>query len=132
MSGEVDLERLITLMEPELLKGEFVFCTAKNKTYGDFSELKPISSYLEKEGLSLLLEKNQADAAGLKYGSVFRGISLRVHSSLDAVGFIAAISNKLSSNGISANVIAAHFHDHVFVPTEKAELALELLAELKE
>ncbi len=132
MAGEIDLDKLLALMQPKLLDGEFVFCTVKDKNYGDYAELNPLSSYLEAEGLSLLLAKDQADAAKLDYDSVFRGITLAVHSSLDAVGFTAAVSNKLASNGIASNVIAAHYHDHVFVPAAKAKLALKLLTELEE
>tara|TARA_B100000686_G_scaffold352859_1_gene456256 strand:+ start:462 stop:860 length:399 start_codon:yes stop_codon:yes gene_type:complete len=131
MSGETELEHLIALMEPKLIEGEFVFCTEKDKVYGDRVELNPLASYQEAEGLSLLLDKRQADLAGLEYVSVFRGISLTVHSSLDAVGFTAAIASKLAANSIPANVIAAHFHDYVFVPVEKAEDTLRLLNELK-
>ena len=108
MSGEVDLEKLLALLQPKLLEGEFVFCNLKDKTLSDILELNPLSSYREDEGLSLLLSREQA-----------------------VVGLTAAVSNKLAANGIPANIIAAHFHDHVFVPVGKAELALQLLIELK-
>ena len=65
----------------------------------------------------------------LAFESVFRGITLTIHSSLDAVGLTAAVSGKLAANNISANVIAAYYHDHIFVQTEKAELALKVLNE---
>lgn len=58
---------------------------------------------------------------------MFRGITLTIHSSLDAVGITAAVSTKLAEQGISANVIAAYYHDHIFVQAEKAELAIEAL-----
>ena len=60
---------------------------------------------------------------------MFKGITLTVHSSLDAVGLTAAVANKLTEKGISANVIAAYYHDHIFVQTEKAALAIEALNE---
>ena len=53
-----------------------------------------------------------------------------IHSSLEAVGLTAAVSTKLATKGISANVIAAYYHDHIFVSAEKAELALLALKEL--
>ena len=59
--------------------------------------------------------------------SVFRLISLHVHSSLDAVGLTAAFSTALGNAGISANVVAAYYHDHIFVPTDKADKALNVL-----
>jgi len=130
MAGEEDLDTLLILLEPSLLPGDFVFCTAANLKYGDFAELQPLASYQEEEGLTLVLAKQSADVAGLAYDSVFNCITLMVHSSLDAVGLTAAVSGKLAANGISSNVMAAYHHDHVFVPENKAQLALQLLAEL--
>lgn len=130
MAGETDLDKLLALLQPKLLEGEFVFCSIPDIRYGDLADLHPLACYQEDEGLSLLLEKHAADAAELQYSSVFKGITLSVHSSLDAVGFTAAVANKLAANGISANVVAAHYHDHVFVPADKAELALQLLTEI--
>ena len=131
MVGETDLDKLIALMQPKMLDGDYVFCTLKDGVFPDAAGLAPLASYQEEEGMSLLLEQSRADAAGLPYNSVFRGITLSVHSSLDAVGFTAAVASKLAANGIPANVIAAHYHDHVFVPAERAEQALQLLTSLE-
>lgn len=132
MVGEVDLEKLLALLQPKLLPGLYVFCTVDNMRYADLDSLRPLATYKEDEGLSLLLEKQAADAVGMQYTSLFRGITLSVHSSLDAVGFTAAVANKLASKGISANVVAAYYHDHVFVPASKAELALGILTEFQQ
>jgi len=129
MAGEEDLDKLLALLQPSLLPGDFVFCTSANLEYGDFAEWKPIASYQEEEGLTLVLDRKAADDAGLAYGSVFNCITLMVHSSLDSVGLTAAVSGRLAANDISANVIAAYHHDHVFVPKNKAQLALKLLTE---
>lgn len=131
MAGETDLDKLIALMQPTLLEGEYVFCTLEEGTFRDAAELEPLATYQEEEGLSLLLQKARAESAGLGFHSVFRGITLSVHSSLDAVGFTAAVAGKLAANGIPSNVIAARYHDHVFVPVERAELALQLLTEFE-
>lgn len=130
MAGEEDLDKLLALLRPSLLPGDFVFCTAANLKYGDLAELQPVASYQEEEGLTLVLDKQVADDAGLAYDSVFNCITLTVHSSLEAVGLTAAVSGKLAANGISANIIAAYHHDHVFVPKDKAHSALQLLCEL--
>ncbi len=130
MAGEQDLDKLLASMQPNLLPDDFVFCTAEKLSYGDLAELQPIASYQEKEGLTLVITRQAADAAGLTYESVFNCITLMVHSSLDAVGLTAAVANSLAVNGISANMIAAYYHDHVFVPKDKAQLALQLLTEL--
>lgn len=80
--------------------------------------------------MTLVLAKDKADEAGLQYEGAFRQITLTVHSSLAAVGLTAAVSTKLTSKDISANVIAAYYHDHIFVSNNKAEQALSALKEL--
>ena len=72
---------------------------------------------------------NKAENAGLQFEGSFCQITLNVHSSLEAVGLTAAVSAKLSAQGISANVIAAYYHDHIFVQSAKAEMALLALQE---
>ena len=130
MTGERDIEKLLKAMSPELMDGEYVFCTFQDAQYGDYSDLKPIAAISESEGLTLIVPKSKADVRGLSYESVFRGITLGIHSSLDAVGLTAAFSNKLTEKGISANVIAGYYHDHIFVQREFAERAIEALNEL--
>lgn len=131
MTGETDLEKMLALLQPRLLQGDYVFCSMQGAALPDAAGLNPIATFQEEEGMSLLLEQSRADQAGLSYDAVFRGITLMVHSSLESVGLTAAVANKLASKGIPANVIAAHYHDHVFVPAERADYALQLLTELQ-
>lgn len=128
MAGIVELEDLLSSMEPALIDGEFVFCTTSGEL-ADFVELAPLATFQEAEGLTLLLEKSVADSANMVFEGVYRQITLTVHSSLDAVGLTAAVSTKLAEKGISANVLAAYYHDHIFVQAEKAEAALAALLE---
>lgn len=129
MTGESNLELLLTSMSPKLSPIAYVFCTVDG-VYGDFAELKPLASFSESEGLTLVIPQAKALAHNLAYESVFSLITLTVHSSLDAVGLTAAVAQKLASHGISANVIAAYYHDHIFVQQEKADLAIRALQEL--
>ncbi|MBL4728206.1 MAG: transporter, partial [Gammaproteobacteria bacterium] len=71
MAGEEDLDKLLALLQPNLLPGDFIFYTAANLKYGDLAELQPIASYQEDEGLTLVLDAQAADDAGLAYESVF-------------------------------------------------------------
>jgi len=129
LAGEKNLDNLLSSMSPELIEGEYVFCTIKNSKYGDYAETQPIASFAEAEGLTLVLLKESAEYVNLSYESVFRCITLGVHSSLEAVGLTAAVAGKLASNGIAANVIAAYFHDHIFVQSELADRAIGILSE---
>jgi len=128
MVGETNLSKLLESMSPALMPDDYVFCTVQGE-YRDFYDLSPLASFKEKEGLTLVVTKEAAMAKNMPFESVFKGITLTIHSSLDAVGLTAAVSAKLAEKGISANVIAAYYHDHIFVQAEKAELAIEALSE---
>ena len=129
MTGETDLEKILATMSPELMDGEYVFCTFQNAQYGDYSDLDPVAAITESEGLTLIIPKLKADERSYSYESTFRRVTLRIHSSLDAVGLTAAFSSKLTEHGISANVIAGYYHDHIFVQREFAERTMEALNE---
>ena len=128
MTGETNLSKLLASMSPKIMSGEYVFCSIEGD-YQNTQDLNPLATYREVEGLTVVVTKEMALARELSFKSVFKGITLTVHSSLDAVGLTAAIATKLTEYGISANVIAAYYHDHIFVPSDKAELALTALAE---
>ncbi len=69
----------------------------------------------------MVLRQEDADAADLDYELVLSWITLNVHSSLEAVGSTAAFATALGEAGISCNVLAGYFHDHILVPAPKAE-----------
>ncbi len=126
MAGITELETLLESMHPRLQEGEFVFCTVPG-ALSSYVKLDPLAVFQEDEGLTLVLNKNAAAKKGLAFEGVYRQITLTVHSSLDAVGLTAAVSSRLASKGISANVIAAYYHDHIFVQKEKADRAMAAL-----
>lgn len=128
MSGETNLSRLLQSLQPQLNPGQYVFCCVAADR--DCSDLQPLASMREDEGLSLVLPREQADAHSLAYDYVAAWITLRVHSSLAAVGLTASFSTALAHAGISCNVIAGVHHDHLFVPLERAEKVLSTLRAL--
>ena len=71
-----------------------------------------------------------AEAAGLSHQFASRLITLTVHSSLEAVGFLAAVTARLAAAGIAVNAVSAFYHDHLFVPEHRADDALSLLRNL--
>lgn len=128
MSGETDLATLLKSMHPILQDGEYIFCSISYQD-SDWSRLDPICFVREDEGLSLVLKRERADHENIPYSSVFRMITLSIHSSLDAVGFLAAITSQLAQHGISVNPISGYYHDHLFVPALWASDVIELLKE---
>ncbi|GAB4517496.1 MAG: ACT domain-containing protein [Roseibium sp.] len=132
MSGETDLDTLIAHMRPMLDPAPYVFCTFAAKSMAELADYDPIGLFAETEGLTAILPVERARELGLAEAEWFRRITLTVHSSLEAVGLTAAIADALAEKGIPANVVAAFFHDHVFVPEEHAEAALDVLRERAE
>lgn len=130
VNGITNLQELISSMKPKLNAGEFVFITLADATYGDASHLAPIASFIEREGLTLIIPKERADAETVHYDEIFRMITLQVHSSLCAIGLTAAVSRQLTTKEISANIVAAYFHDHIFIPSHKAGEALQALRQI--
>ena len=122
---------MLQTLTPQLADGDFVFVTFPDATYGDGGTLSPIAAMMESEGLTLVVPRPKAEEAGIPYEGVFCCITLSVHSSLQAVGLTAAFSRKLTEPGISANVIAGFYHDHLFVQHEDADRAMAALAELR-
>ncbi|MEU0000600.1 ACT domain-containing protein [Streptomyces microflavus] len=129
MSGERDLRKLLSGMRPELNPGRYVFTTVDS---GLPPGLTPVVTVAEREGMTVVARKEEADAAGLAYEYVAGWITLRVHSALEAVGLTAAISRELASVGLSCNVIAGYYHDHLFVPYGRVQEAVSLLEGLAE
>jgi hypothetical protein len=130
MSGVTDLGQLIGSMQPVLSDTAYVFASIDRATLASIAELEPIGTFYEAEGLTVIVLKTKADALNINYQGVFQCITLNVHSSLEAVGLTAAVSNTLANEGISANVVAAFYHDHIFVPIVKANQALSCLLKL--
>ena len=130
MPAEKDLERLLKTMKPKLNLGEFVFCSVKDLTSIDLEDIVLI--FKEDEAITIILRKEIADTLKLDYSFISSWITLTVHSSLEAVGLTAAFSSALSDNGISCNVVAAFYHDHIFVDTKDAQKAMAVLNKFSE
>jgi uncharacterized protein len=117
-------------MRPELNQGVYVFSSVPLGT--DIGNFPVIATFREKEGLTLIVEETIARREGLPILFSAAWITLTVHSDLQAVGLTAAFSSALGAEGIGCNVLAAAFHDHLFVPVDRAEKAMDVLKRLQE
>lgn len=124
-----DLSRLLRSMEPVLNPGTFVFTSVKDGTEVDAGTI--IASVREPEGLSIVMRESDARERGLPI--LFRAawITLTVTSDLEAVGLTAAFASALGAAGISCNVVAGAYHDHIFVSVESSERAMLALRKLQ-
>jgi hypothetical protein len=125
---ESDLNTLLLTMAPDLSPNVFVFASIASRSLPH--EIEPICSFQEAEGLSIIVEREQAERARLPWILEVRMITLTVHSDLEAVGFIARISAVLAEANIPCNAVSACFHDYIFVPCELAPTALDILITL--
>ena len=89
-----------------------------------------LGAFKEEEGWTIILHKELADKLGYSYSYVAAWITLTIHSSLEAVGLTAAFSSALAKHFISCNVVAAYYHDHIFVAKQDAGKALNVLKKL--
>lgn len=119
---------MIASMRPELKSGRYVFCAADDR---DWALLQPLAMFREAEGVSLILERDAAAAAGFPVEATMALITLNVYSALDGVGLTAAVSGALAAAGIACNMVAALRHDHVFVPADEAAAAMAILLDLQ-
>jgi hypothetical protein len=131
MTGETDLKKLLATMTPQLLAGIHVFVTLSPGEPVS-GTLDPVMQFREREGTTLIVLEDQARAAGLDGVFPSRMITLNIHSSLEAVGFLAAITTRLAAAGMGVNPVSAFYHDHLFVPADRAEEALAMLEKLVE
>jgi hypothetical protein len=125
MTGEKDLDKLLDTIEPKLQPGDYVFCTVEDLNTVPLAE--SILIFRENEGITVIVRKEIADKLRLNYSFVAAWITLTVHSSLEAVGLTAAFSKALAENAVSCNVVAAFYHDHLFVRQQDAAKAMEIL-----
>jgi uncharacterized protein len=128
MAGETNLNKLLQNMQPELNEGDYVF-TVVLELEEKFIK-NTISIFKEEEGYTLIMEKNLADLFDLKYEYIASWITLKVHSSLEAVGLTAVFAHSLADHDISCNVVAAFHHDHIFVHKNDKYKALGVLQSL--
>jgi uncharacterized protein len=109
---------------PQLRDGEFVFVAVSAERA---RELPAQATIREDEATTVVLRREDAEAAGLAYEFVAGWITLANETSLDDVGITAAFSTALAEAGVSCNVLAGVHHDHVLVPVERVAEAMEVL-----
>lgn len=126
MIGEVNLTAILRALRPELHPGEFVYCSVASAP----PDINAVMSFREAEGLTLIVAREVADAHSLAHAFPCAWITLRVHSSLAAVGLTAVVAAALADAGIACNMVAAYHHDHAFVPRDRAAEAMEILKRL--
>ncbi|WP_348637556.1 ACT domain-containing protein [Bradyrhizobium sp. ISRA443] len=108
MAGERNLDTLLRGMKPELQDGIFVFCTIAADEDVPVG-IRPLLTFREQEATTLVIRREEAERAGLRYQFASHLLTLTVHSSLDGVGFLAVVSARLVDGDISVNAVSAFY-----------------------
>lgn len=114
MAGERDLSRLLEMLDPRLYPDRYSFAAADEP-------------HLAEGAFAIIREDEGICCIAPDPGGEWARITLGVQSSLDAVGLTAVLSSWLADVGISTNIVAGLFHDHLFVPWDRREEALQCL-----
>ena len=123
MAGETDLARMLATLDVTRRDGTYTFVT------GDWPVLAGVTAAMidESEGRTSVVPVESARIAGAPVDFEAAWLTLTVHSSLEAVGLTAAFSAVLGEAGIPCNVLAGYHHDHLLVPVDRADDAIEVL-----
>jgi hypothetical protein len=119
-------------MSPTLEEGHFVFVSFPAGSPAEPTAESVICTFREKEGVTWILRREEADRQGFPSAFPCRMIILNVVSDLEAVGFLARITSELAAREISVNAVSAYHHDYLFVPVRRAEEAIGVLRQLCE
>ena len=128
--GETDLQRLLAGLAPELASRP----RAIRSQAADASvPAATIMLFREDEGVTTVVEVDEAPDEtpdGSRDEPLWAQITLRIHSSLEAVGMMAAIATALTARDIPCNAVSAYYHDHLFVPWSRRDDAIAALQAL--
>lgn len=122
MSGERNIDQLLTTIQPRLTDGCFVFKTSKSG-FPQAVLADALMIFKEVEGTTIIVPSGFPDDSSPQWAM----ITLMVHSDLEAVGLLAAVSHALAAVEIPINSVSAFFHDHLFVPFDRRFVALDVL-----
>ena len=128
MSGETNLDLLLGNLSAILHPEVYVFSTLPDHAVPASVSARMI--FKEEEGTTLILRKEEAEQHHLAFEFPCRMITLDIHSSLEAVGFIARIATELARQGMGVNPVSGFYHDHLFVPEGREDEALAVLTKL--
>jgi hypothetical protein len=128
-----NLMTLIASMSPILNRERIAFVSLAlgEQAPDDIPGSAIIGTFREQEGLTVFVELGVAERFDLQISFRAAWITLLLRSDMTSTGLTAAFSGALSAVGISCTVVAATFHDHIFVPLEAADDAMCVLEQLQ-
>lgn len=131
MNDAADKQTPDGALKPMLADEEHGFATIPIGS-GWPSGLVPVATFAEAEGASVIALAELLKGVGIEHEAGWAKITIGADTKLDDVGVSAKIASALAEKGISANIVAAYHHDHVFVPWDRREEAMTVLTNLSD
>ncbi len=125
--GETDLQRLLGGLAPELAERPRAI---RSQAADVAVPAEAIMSFRENEGITTIVAVDEHAVDASADEPLWAQITLRIHSSLEAVGMMAAIAAALTARDIPCNAVSAYYHDHLFVPWQRRDDTLAALQAL--
>lgn len=121
-----DLEDVLGALRVGRREGVFAVCSV-----GEIPDADVEAVVFEDEGITVVLPLDQAQALSLSWGLEAAWLTIEVRTALDGVGLTAALARALADVDVPCNVLAGYHHDHVLVPVEDADVAIEAIEALR-
>lgn len=129
MTGQTNLQEVLNSMQVSCDDVEYGFAVVEPTTLIAVSEL--LGTFNEPEGLTLIATKDYLEKMSITCEGPFAKLTIDIHTSLELVGLTAVLATKLAESEVSANVVAAFYHDHVFVQYSLRQKAIDALHSLR-
>jgi hypothetical protein len=129
MSGITNLKQTLSLLRVFSDDIKYGFASIRMTTDIDRNEV--LATFQEDGRLAIIAPIDYLESKNIENEGPYAKLTIDVHTSLELVGLTAVLASKLAEHGISANVVAAFYHDHIFVKYEHRNKAIELLEDLK-
>jgi len=129
MSGNTNLNEVLKSLQISCDDKKYGFSSIKDNKSELSSEV--LATFQEQEGLTLIATQDYLQKNDIAFDGPFAKLTIEVHTSLSLVGLTATLAAQLTKHNISANVVAAFYHDHIFVQYDLKQKAVEVLLDLK-
>ena len=125
MASDQSCQELLANLNPTLCPDPWVFTLVAGGAPQLPEDHSVFALIREEEGLTAIRRAGPSD--DLETLPLFARITLQVYSDLEAVGLTAAVSGVLAEQNLCANIVAGLNHDHLFVPYQRGDEALQCL-----
>jgi len=128
MASDQRCQELLANLNPTLCPDPWVFSLVAGGAPQLPEDRSVFALIREEEGLTAI--RRAAPSDDPETLPLFARITLQVYSDLEAVGLTAAVSGALAGQNLCANMVAGLNHDHLFVPYQRRDEALQCLKQI--